>query len=342
MAFFTRPDLSDIQFKQQTGSTLTLSGGTTIAESGSLTVVGNFVLDGKEIVATGVTGVDVFVGDVLGLDADGKIKLLPISGGSGFYNGASPSNITVGGIPAGSTLTGKTYTQLFQELLITYLTPAFTGIGVAGQATTVEVGTPLSGFRTFTWSISNGGNVQPNSVAIRHVSPLPSTLLGSGLANDGSELLAITANAMATAGATQVWRVEAVNTNLVPFNSSNFTVTANYRRFFGATGLVVNNSATVRSLPSTSFQTANVNNFILNTGTVQNKFVVALPPGRTITSVIDIDALNANITASYVLTGTISVLDNGGAGPTGHLYNIYEMVNAIPYPTSHQHSITTA
>lgn len=337
MAFFTRPDISDTQFKQLSGSSITLSGSTTIANSGLLSVVGDFVLDGKQIVATGGT-----VGDTLTLDVDGKIKLLVGGGGSNFYSGNTPSNITVGGIPLGSTLTGKTYSQLFEQLLITYLVPAFTAMGVSGQATTIEVGTSLSGTRTFTWTTSNSGNVQLNSVAIRHVSPLPSTLLGSALANDGSELLAITANAMASAGSTQTWRAEAVNTNAVPFNSSNFTVTANFRRFFGASVLSPTNSATVRALPTTNFQTSNVNTFILNTGNTLKKFVVALPPGRTISSVIDIDALNANITVSYVLTGTISVLDNGGVGPATHVYNIYEMNNAIPYPTSHQHSITTA
>jgi hypothetical protein len=338
--FFTRPDLSDIQFKQISGSSLNLSGSTRIADSGSLIVDGDLVLDGKEIVASGVTGVDVFAGDVLTLDVDGKIKLMPSgSGGTGFYNGASPSNITVGGIPAGTTLTGKTYDDLFEELLITYLVPTFTAMGVSGQATTVEVGAGLSGSRTFTWTTSNAGNVQPNSVAIRNVTT--NTLLGSGLANDGSEVLGITTNPMSVNYTTQVWRAEATNTNLAAFNSSNFTVVANYRRFFGASGLSPLNSAQVRALPTTNFQTASVNTFTLNTGNALTKYVVALPPSRTITSVIDIDALNANITTSYILTGTISVLDNGGVGPATHLYNIYEMNTGVPYSTNHQHVITT-
>ncbi len=70
--------------------------------------------------------------------------------------------------------------------------------------------------------------------------------------------------------------------------------------------------------------------------------VVALPQGRTIASVFDIDAANANITASYVLTGTIAVSDNGGSGPTTWNYNIYELNLGEPYSSSHAHSITTA
>ena len=47
------------------------------------------------------------------------------TGGSGneLYTGKTPSTIDLGGIVAGTTLTGKTYTQLFQELLVPTITP---------------------------------------------------------------------------------------------------------------------------------------------------------------------------------------------------------------------------
>lgn len=336
MAFFTRPELDNRQFKQVSGSTLTLSGDTQIAPSGSLTIDGDLVLDGKQIVATGGTA-----GQVLTLDTDGKIKLLPSSGsgGTGFYNGASPSNITVGGIPAGTVLTGKTYDDLFEELLITYLAPAFGSFSVTGQATMVEVGTTLTGSKTFTWSTTNPSNVQTNSIAIRD--QFTNTLIGSGLANDGSESLSITTRTFTNDTQTQPWRVEGVNTNLVPFNSGNFTVSSKYYRFFGPAASQPANSAQVRALPVTAFQTAASNTFILNTGTVQTTFYVALPPLRIISSVIDIDALNANITSSYVLVGTVSVLDDGGVG-TPRTYNLYKMTVGVPYSTNHQHQITTA
>jgi hypothetical protein len=66
---------------------------------------------------------------------------------------------------------------------------------------------------------------------------------------------------------------------------------------------------------------------------------VALPPSVTISTVIDIDASNANITSTYILTGTINVVDAGG---TNRAYNIYELNLGAPYSFSHQHSITTA
>ena len=70
MSFFSRPNLDDIQFKQLTGTTLTLSGTTNF--------VGTLMSKGTEIDAsTGYTGVTI--GNVLTLDTDGIIKLKPAS-----------------------------------------------------------------------------------------------------------------------------------------------------------------------------------------------------------------------------------------------------------------------
>jgi len=335
MAFFTRPELDNVQFKQTEGNVLTLSGDTQVAESGSLTIEGNFVLNGKQIVATGGTA-----GQALTLDSDGTIKLLDVSGGTGFYNGASPSNITVGGIAAGTVLTGRTYDELFEELLITYLSPAFSSFSVSGQTSRIEVGSIFSGTRKFTWGTSNSSNVQASSVNIRDV--FTNTLLNvGGLANDGSEVLTLNARTFTNDSQSQQWRAEATNTNLVGFNSSTFTVLSSYYRFFGPSATLPVTSSDVRALSGgTEFQTASANVFVLNTGTALTNFYVALPPPRVIASVIDLDALNAVITSEYILLGNILVQDNGGIG-TNRTYKLYRMTVGVPYSTDHRHQITT-
>jgi hypothetical protein len=58
----------------------------------------------------------------------------------------------------------------------------------------------------------------------------------------------------------------------------------------------------------------------------------------TISSVIDLDALNADITSSYVLS-TFNVNDGGG---TAVSYKVYTMTIASPYASSHRHSIVRA
>jgi hypothetical protein len=109
MPFFARPDLSDEQFKQLTGSTLTLSGTTDFTG----------VLKSKGIEIDATSGGTTAAGDALVFDGT-KIKLTPISGGSGsgFYYGASPTTCTVGGLPAGTSISGTSIQNILQSILV--------------------------------------------------------------------------------------------------------------------------------------------------------------------------------------------------------------------------------
>jgi hypothetical protein len=257
-------------------------------------------------------------------------------GGGGVYTGASPTNVTVGALTAGSDIAGLSLQDIIQSMTSTYLAPAFSSFSVSGQAQTVEVGTSISGTRSFTFSVSNVGNIEPNTLDIRDVTA--NTLLGSGLPFSSPQTLGINSILLNANGSIQQWRGEGINTQAGTFQSTNFTVTSRFLRFFAPVAVTPTNSAEVRVLPST-FQTANVNTFILTTGTTQQRFFVALPPGRTITSVIDLTNLNANITSAYTSLGTITVNDIGG---TPRDYNAYQLTLGAPYPVSAQHQITTA
>lgn len=252
------------------------------------------------------------------------------------YNGTSTTTTTVGGLGAGTNISGKSMSEIIQLMTCPYQLPTFSAFSVSGQAVTIEVGTSLSGSKTFTWSTSNSGNVASNSIVIRDMTA--STNLANSLANDGSESVTIATVQLNSDGATQAWRAQGTNTQSGGFNSSNFTVTGRYYRFYGPSAASPTNSTTVRALPSNAFHSTGAS-FTLNTGSTLTKFIVALPPSRTISSVIDSDALNANITSSYLLTGTINVVDAGG---TNRSYNIYEMNIGAPYASSHTHQITTA
>jgi hypothetical protein len=276
--------------------------------------------------------------DFINLDQT-KIIDFATSGGVGgdVYQGASPTNVNVGGLLAGTNISGLSIQDIIQQMTNTYLAPAFSSFTAIGQNTTVEVGTTLSGNRTFSFSFSNAFNVTASTLNVRDVTA--NVLIGTGLATTSPTIsLPITNIQLNSSGATQQWRGEATNTQSNSFQSSNFTVTGRFLRFFGAVATSPTDSATVRALPNSAFQTANSNTFILDTGTTLTKFVVALPPSRTIDSVIDLTNLNANITSAYILTGTISVNDIGG---TPRTYNIYELNVGAPYSVSAQHQIIT-
>jgi len=122
MTFFARPNLEDLQFRQISGSTLTLSGTTRIATPSGLTVT------------DGVGGYRPIVGvggntyDVLTLMPDGSIRLAEptASGATGFYTGKSPATIDLGGIELGYVLTGRTVTEILEELLTPTQEPTIT------------------------------------------------------------------------------------------------------------------------------------------------------------------------------------------------------------------------
>lgn len=140
MAFFTRPDLNDIQFKQTTGSTLTLSGDTRINST-----IGISINDGSTYIPLIVTG-----------GTNGKVwtyvngKMILSDGTSGgIYNGTSPTTCTVGGLPSGSDISGCTISCIIQDILVPTQYPTLTNptnvFTAAGLSTIYEVGCTLNG-----------------------------------------------------------------------------------------------------------------------------------------------------------------------------------------------------
>lgn len=225
MGFFTRPDLINQQFKQLSGGTLTLSGETNF--------VGTLKSKGVEIDAS--TG-GTFAGYGLILDTDGVIRLKPFSGGSGsgIYDGATPSTISVGGIPAGTTLTGRTFESLWEQLLVVYQAPTFSSFVINGIPALSEVGDPasFSGNKTFTWSTTNSSNVQANTITIRDVTN-GNTILGTGLANDGVETLPLSTVISNTTPITHTWSINGTNTESNPIPQRTRTIESIYPWFFG-------------------------------------------------------------------------------------------------------------
>ena len=284
---------------------------------------------------------DIEAGSGISIDkTDPHVPIINATGGGGSseYTPQGVTLATVGGIASGTDLgtSPMSIQDLFDLILYPYVSPVFTSFSISGQSTTVEVGTTLSGSKTFIWFITlNSGVV--STIDIYDVTAVATLLAGT--TNDGTQAVTITSVQLNSNGATQVWR--GIGNNSSPsgtFNSSNFTVTARYYRFYAPSSSSPANSAAVRALANSAFHTG-ATSFTFNTGTVETKFVIALPPSVTISSVIDTSALNAIITSDWILTGTVNVLD---AGSTNRSYNIYEMNVGIPYATSHAFTVTTA
>jgi hypothetical protein len=250
-----------------------------------------------------------------------------------------PAEYTFGKYKNGDTpaWTGLTLMEAILDCLVAYINPAFSSFSVSGQSVTVEVGTTLSGSKTFLWSITvNSGVVA--TIDIKDVTA--ATTLVSGTANDGTQAVTIATIQLNANGSTQVWKGTLHDTGGVIQNidSAVFTVTSRFKVWYAEITTSLTNSASVRALANTFFYTSGTT-FDLAIGTSGIKRTVALPPGVTITHVSDVNNLGNDITSNYVLQSSINVLDAGG---TNRAYNIYEMNDASPYssPTIHRFTIS--
>ena len=244
------------------------------------------------------------------------------------------SGKTLGKYASGAVipLAGKTITQVLTDLAVEYISPAFTAF-TKSIADTVEVGATVSGSVTFTWVMAiNSGAIS----SIKIFDNTGGTVLVAGLSNDGSEIVTVTTKQLNSENATQSWKAIAIdsgNSN-AEVSSPNAVVTAKFRRYWGAVASIPTNRTEALALTNGFHNSTSIT---LVTGTTYNTFVVLLPPGKTITSVIDTTNLSLDITANYVLVGTVSIADAGG---TARTYNKYVYSVGAPYSVSANHVIT--
>lgn len=136
------------------------------------------------------------------------------------------------------------------------------------------------------------------------------------------------------------YRVSVVDTYQTT-TGGNSTVNFGYLIFYGPSASAPTDSAGVRALGSRIFTTG-ANPFNLLTGTTQRIFTAAMPATLSLSAAVDLDALNVDIKAQYILS-TFNVNDAGG---TAVSYDVYTMTNSIPYslggtpPGNHRHQIT--
>lgn len=104
--------------------------------------------------------------------------------------------------------------------------------------------------------------------------------------------------------------------------------------YYGPAAESVTDSDSIKDLPFASFLSTGA--MILQTGTSLTKFVLAIPSHWSVDTIIDLSALNIQMTGDYELMGQIPV--NTNSGPVN--YNVFEMDIAVPYSVNHNHQIT--
>jgi len=163
MGFFARPRLSNEQFVQHTDDILTLTGQTQIATATGLTLTDGA---GGNIPVTASGASADF--DVLTY-CQGVISLKPsaASGGTNIYDLASPTTVTVGGLPDNSPISGLTVNCILKDILVPTLDPVLTNPSLSSftilpSSLSYEVGTSISVTGT---TVFNAGCINPQYTA---------------------------------------------------------------------------------------------------------------------------------------------------------------------------------
>lgn len=131
------------------------------------------------------------------------------------------------------------------DLLNPYQSPAFASFAITGVSSPVEVGSSISGTKTFTWSTSNGGNVAANSVGI--VDATASTTLLSGSADDGSQAIALPVAVTHSAPATHSWTISATDTHSAAF-SRTLAVAWQWKAYAGTSASATLSAGAIQAL----------------------------------------------------------------------------------------------
>lgn len=236
--------------------------------------------------------------------------------------------------------TGMTHEEFLREIANEYVPPVFTSFNIQSEPQTVEVGTTISGTKTFKWGITLNNGVVPTIDIYDNTAEA----LLVNTPNNGTKAQAITSIVLGEREDKQSWKGIAKVTDKADVSSSNFVITALFNKYYGAVGYLpanpndgTANRIYANALPYKSIKTNGVNTFTLDTGTLYNNYVVLLEPGVTITSVMDTGNLNLDITDRYILS-TIKIKDAAGVERN---FNQYLYNPALVASTSSNHVIKT-
>lgn len=172
-----------------------------------------------------------------------------------LYTGSSPTTITVGGLEAGSEIQNFTFSSILEQILTPYVVPSFTSFSIS-QSSPVEVGTTISGAKSFTFSLNQPGNVNDNSVNIVDITN--NVTLATNLGVTDSPANANIGSIQKTTPGFHQWRATATNTQNTSFNSMNATVTWLWRLYSGTSSSPVLEESDIQSLSDSSL-TSNKN-----------------------------------------------------------------------------------
>jgi hypothetical protein len=180
------------------------------------------------------------------------------------YSFSELTNVTVGGLPAGSNITNQNASQILKQILVDYLSPSFTSFDLNGISV-LECGDKIAGIQEVTWSISNSVNVQDNTIDINDITNALSLIAGHSVASpafyDFTDYPS--GGLQYDTPTTNIWQIQGTNTQLTTF-TINLSRSWQWLKYWGTNASDTLTEAQIKAL---------INNQLSNTGFGTYNFV---------------------------------------------------------------------
>lgn len=248
-----------------------------------------------------------------------EYKVNNISVPDATFTNNTPTPITIGGIPAGTTFSNDTMTDMFNQLLYPYQYPAFSSFSISGQTTTLEVGATSNANPTFSWVISNSSNVHTSSLTI--VDSTAAETLASNISIVSPTSITHSGITKLSEGI-ETYTISATNTKNSSFTST-FTLYWKWALYYGESTSSTPSESLVEGLRVKTLTSSYSSTYSFNALTSGYKWLCYPSSFGTATTFKDIAT---NLGVPFESPIQVSVTNNFGRSTT---YNCHRSTNAL-------------
>lgn len=270
---------------------------------------------GEFAISTDLDPVQFKIGN--GVDVWSDLPYYAVDVDNVTYTNANPTTATIGGIAAGSTFNEWTMKEMWDALLYPYQYPAFSTFNISGMTTPREVGQEIPiGNYTFTWTTTNSGNVEPNTVEISG----PGMTTVSGLANDGTEVIPFTSSVNRVTQGSLSWVAEAENTIASTFTKT-YSVNWYWRIYWGTNAAPSIGETEIEALVNGQLKSTHKGVYTMPAATLEYKYL-AYP--ATMALAVEFKDVDTNLTFPFDYLGTVNLTNAYGITQA---YRVYRSTN---------------
>jgi len=258
---------------------------------------------------------------------------IELSGATVIYSNPLPTPTTIGGIPAGSSFSGKTMQQMWDSLLYPYQYPTFTSFSRTNLSSSYELGNQIPiGVQTFSWANSNDSNVNLGSLYIEQLTPSV-VILASNLNPDtpGPSSTGVTLSTTVSSSSLaslSLYRITGVNSQAGTFNT---TISATWypRWYYGRSTNTSLNSAQITGLTSTSLTSGVVNSYVTIASDPSNTTYIYLVIPNTLVQPTDLRDSVAGCFGNNIPYSNLGTVTFNNAYGVSQTYNVYRTINIV-------------